>query len=60
MTDTQWLHIRSFPDAGSVIYVGNAARGRLCLAARCGMTQTGVPSGRLPAAYGKGNAVYRR
>ena len=59
MTDTQWLRIRSVLNPCSVIYVGNAARGRLCMAALCGMTQTGIPS-RLPAAYGKGNAVYRR
>ena len=54
MTDTQWLHIRSFLDAGYVIYVGNAARGHLCMAARCGMTQTGVPSAGCRPRTGRG------
>ena len=56
---TQWLRIQFFPNICSNIYVSHEARGCLCVAALCGMTHTGTPWRRWPAAYGKGNAVYR-
>ena len=60
MTNTQWLRIRPFLNACSGLYVGYEARGRRFAAALCGMPQMGTPWHRWPAAYGKGNAVYRR
>ena len=49
-----------FLDIRSVMRVGQAARGRLCAEALCGMARMGAPWRQLPAAYGQGNAVYRR
>ena len=60
MTDTQWLRIQPFLNACSGLYVGYEARGRRFAAVLCGMPQMGTPWRRWLAAYGKGNAVYRR
>ena len=59
MTDTQWLRIHSFLSSCSGMRVGKETHGRLCAEA-LRMARMGALWRQWPAAYGKGNSVYRR
>ena len=60
MTDAQWLCIHSFLITCSYVRVGKETRCLLFIEALRWMARMGAPWHQLPAAYGKGNWVYRR
>ena len=60
MTGAQWHCLHSFLSTCSDVRVGQETHCRLFIEALRWTARMGAPWRQLPAAYGKGNSVYRR